>query len=164
MNFRAFLYFQSNFSYSRPFDQTDSSLLFEDQTTVSQRLTPAKYATAHVKATINSGQLVKIVPSYPLDGQPASVELCDLQSFLRYDDELQELTEFPGPLIKGVTHKKTIIEYCENKIKNVAYNGDIVDVESYILMWELLILLLRQNGVRSTTMSCNSVFTFYFSF
>lgn len=138
-------------------------MLFEDQTTVSQRLTPAKYATPHVKASIGSGQLVKIVPNYPLDGQPASVELCDLQSFLRFDNEFQELNEFPGPLIKGVTHKKTIIEYCENKIKNVAYSSDIVDVESYVLMWELLILLLRQNGVRCLIANKNS-FYFYFSF
>lgn len=51
--------------------------------------------------------------------------------------------------ISGVTHKKTIIEYCENKKKYAIYNKDIIDTDSYILMWELLILLIRQNGVRN---------------
>lgn len=49
--------------------------------------------------------------------------------------------------LSGVTHKKPIIEYCENKIRHAIYNKDIVDADSYILMWELLILLIRQNGV-----------------
>ncbi|XP_031333554.1 uncharacterized protein LOC116163652 isoform X2 [Photinus pyralis] len=132
---------------SRPFDQTDSSLYLEDTTGASQRLTPAKFATAHVKASISSGRLVKIFPHYPLDGQPAVVEVNNLKELLVNDDEYKELVEFPGPLIKGVTHKKTIIEYCENKIRSAIYSRDIGDVDSYILMWELLILLLRQNGM-----------------
>lgn len=134
------------FSYSRPFDQTDSSLLYENQTISSQRLTPAKFGTAHLKVSISSGKYIKILPNYPLDKQTATVEVHNLQNFFN-DDEFIELNEFPGPLIKGVTHKKTIIEYCENKIRNVAYNDQIIDVDSYVLMWELLILLLRQNGV-----------------
>lgn len=121
-------------------------MIYEDQTITSQRLTPAKFPTAHVKVSITSGKLVKILPNYPLDGQTASVEIHSLQNFFN-DHEFSELNEFPGPLIKGVTHKKTIIEYCENKIRNVTYNDQIVDVDSYVLMWELLILLLRQNGV-----------------
>ncbi|XP_031333558.1 uncharacterized protein LOC116163652 isoform X5 [Photinus pyralis] len=134
-------------SKDRPFDQTDSSLYLEDTTGASQRLTPAKFATAHVKASISSGRLVKIFPHYPLDGQPAVVEVNNLKELLVNDDEYKELVEFPGPLIKGVTHKKTIIEYCENKIRSAIYSRDIGDVDSYILMWELLILLLRQNGM-----------------
>ncbi|KAK5649877.1 hypothetical protein RI129_000906 [Pyrocoelia pectoralis] len=133
---------------SRPFDQTDSSLCLEDTTVTSQRLTPAKFATAHTKASITSGRLVKVFPHYPLDGQPAVVEIDNVKELLVNDDEYKELAEFPGPLIKGVTHKKTIIEYCENKIRNAIYTRvDIGDVDSYILMWELLILLLRQNGM-----------------
>lgn len=133
-------------SYSRPFDHTDSSLNCEDTTLTSQRLTPAKFATAHLKVSISSGRFVKVLPNYPLDGQSASVEVRNLQDCFA-DEEFIELSEFPGPLVRGVTHKKTVIEYCENKIRNVAYNDQIVDVDSYVLMWELLILLLRQNGV-----------------
>lgn len=113
----------------------------------SQRLTPAKFPTAHIKGSISSGHLVKVFPHYPVDGQAASVEISNLQDLLSNDDEYSDLVQFPGPLLKGVTHKKTIIEYCENKIRNAIYSRNIVDVDSYILMWELLILLLRQNGV-----------------
>ncbi|XP_065156222.1 protein transport protein Sec16A isoform X4 [Atheta coriaria] len=136
---------------SRPYDYTDSSLLLEDST-VSQRLTPAKFSTAHIKSSITSGRLVKILPHYPMDGQSAVVELERLQDLLQNDDELIELEQFPGPLARGVTHKKTIIEYCNNKIRGIqdGVNGalkEVDDPDSYILMWELLILLIRQNGM-----------------
>lgn len=48
----------------------------------------------------------------------------------------------------GVTHKKTIIEYCENKIKKAVMNEEMVDRASYILLYELMIMLIQQNGVR----------------
>lgn len=123
-------------------------------------MTPAKFATAHVKASISSGLLVKVLPNYPLDGQPAVIQISSIQSLLTKDDEYKELTDFPGPLVKGVTHKKTIIEYCENKIKNSVLNKDIDDLDSYVLMWELLILLLRQNGVSKSVV----VYYYYFFF
>lgn len=126
-------------------DHTDSSLNLEDTPLTSQRLTPAKFTTAHVKASITSGYLLNILPHYPADGQTAMVEVINVQSLLIDDEEMRELSEFPGPLVRGVTHKKTVIDYCENKIKKA--NNNIQDVESYVLMWELLILLLRQNGV-----------------
>ena len=47
----------------------------------------------------------------------------------------------------GVTHKKTIIEYCENKIKKAVINEEIIDRASYILLYELMIMLIQQNGV-----------------
>jgi len=47
----------------------------------------------------------------------------------------------------GVTHKKTIIEYCENKIKKAVVNEEIIDRASYILLYELMIMLIQQNGV-----------------
>ncbi|XP_066150746.1 protein transport protein Sec16B isoform X3 [Euwallacea fornicatus] len=135
----------SSISYNRTLDQTDNSLLYEEQKV--QRLTPAKFATAHLKASISTGNLIRILPNYPMDGQNAIVDVCNLQSFLENDPDYIELSSFPGPLIKGVTHKKQIIEYCDTKIRDANCNRDIADVDSYILMWELLILLLRQNGM-----------------
>ncbi|XP_023012010.2 endoplasmic reticulum export factor secretory 16 isoform X2 [Leptinotarsa decemlineata] len=134
-------------SYSRTFDNTDSSMHFDDSNLAAQRLTPAKFATAHLKASITSGKLIHILPHYPMDGQSAIVEVSSLHSLLLNNEEYVELSEFPGPLVKGSTHKKTIIEYCENKIKAAISNKAIVDVDSYVLMWDLLILLIRQNGM-----------------
>ncbi|CAH0559554.1 unnamed protein product [Brassicogethes aeneus] len=136
-------------SLNRPFDHTDSSTTnLENRSASAHRMTPAKFATAHAKASIASGKLLRVLPNYPLDGQPALVEVCSLQLALQNDEEFRELDSFPGPLVRGVTHKKTIIEYCESKIKGAAFGGDAVpDVDSYVLMWELLILLIRQNGM-----------------
>lgn len=47
----------------------------------------------------------------------------------------------------GLTHKNDVIEFCNQKIKLLRQKDDIVDRDSYILLWELMILLLRQNGV-----------------
>ncbi|XP_045460644.1 protein transport protein Sec16B isoform X2 [Harmonia axyridis] len=133
-------------SYSRQKDTTDSFIL-EDSSVKAGRTTPAKFPTAHTKVSIACGRVVKVLPNYPQDGQPALVELAGLGTYLQNDDEYKELSQYPGPLVKGVTHKKTVIEYCENKIKNVGSNSDVCgDPDSYVLMWEFLILLLRQNG------------------
>lgn len=66
-----------------------------------QRLTPAKFTTAHLKASISSGKLLKVLPHYSLDGQNATVEICSLESFLLNNEDYKELSTFPGPLIKG---------------------------------------------------------------
>lgn len=96
--------------------------------------------------SINSGIVVRVPPHYPLDGQTASVDFGSLQTLLASNEEYNELANYPGPLIRGVTHKKTIIEYCESKIRQ-ASSQNFKDSQSYVLMWELLILLIRQNGV-----------------
>ncbi|XP_030749352.1 protein transport protein Sec16B isoform X3 [Sitophilus oryzae] len=132
---------------NRTFDQTDTTLAYDQQPGASQRLTPAKFATVHLKASIASGRLVRVLPNYPMDDQSATVEIRNLESLLENDPEYLELRSFPGPLVKGVTHKKQVIEYCDKKIKSAAYNRGIADVDSYVLMWELLILLIRQNGM-----------------
>ncbi|RZC42229.1 uncharacterized protein BDFB_009106, partial [Asbolus verrucosus] len=85
-------------SFARTLDQADNSLNYEDPHLVAQRLTPAKFATAHIKVSISSGKLVKVLPHYPLDGQAPNVELCNLESFLYNDEDYQELKRFPGPL------------------------------------------------------------------
>lgn len=50
-------------------------------------------------------------------------------------------------IFRGVTHKKTIIEYCETKIKKATINDELVDRASYILLYQLMIMLIQQNGV-----------------
>lgn len=52
---------------------------------------------------------------------------------------------YPGPLVRGVSHKKTVIEFCEEKLK---HDQALVGAQraSYSLLWSYLILMLRQNG------------------
>lgn len=70
---------------------------------------------------------------------------------------------YPGPLLRGPTHKKQVIEFCQEQIRLGPSGGSsslrsvsnsIASLQSldqpiktsYTLMWNLLILLLRQNG------------------
>ncbi len=51
-----------------------------------------------------------------------------------------------GPLIAGQTHKQEVMNFCQQKIRRAAEDPYINDRQSYILLWELLLLMLRQNG------------------
>lgn len=46
------------------------------------------------------GQLVKILPHYPLDGQPATVEIHDMQGMVSSVETVKEFQGFPGPLVR----------------------------------------------------------------
>ncbi|XP_011171826.1 uncharacterized protein LOC105204448 isoform X2 [Solenopsis invicta] len=123
----------------------DMSLL-EDSIITSARLTPTKYSTSHAYGCFSIGSLVHVHPSYPADGERAKVDIFRVDNLLLHDPIARDLRLYPGPLINGVTHKKTIIEYCENKIKKAVTNEEIVDRSSYILLYELMIMLIQQNG------------------
>ncbi|XP_015433708.1 PREDICTED: protein transport protein Sec16A isoform X2 [Dufourea novaeangliae] len=125
----------------------DMSLL-EDSTNASARMTPTKYSISHAYGCFSIGSLVHVLPSYPTDGERAKVDILRLDNLLLHDPVTRDLRAYPGPLIKqvGVTHKKTIIEYCENKIKKAASNDEMTDHASYILLYELMIMLIQQNG------------------
>nr|XP_033185020.1 protein transport protein Sec16A isoform X3 [Bombus vancouverensis nearcticus] len=125
----------------------DISML-EDSTTTSARMTPTKFSISHVYGCFSIGSLIHVHPSYPSDGERAKVDIFRLDNLLSHDPVARDLRAYPGPLIKqvGVTHKKTIIEYCENKIKRAASNEEMVDRASYILLYELMIMLIQQNG------------------
>ncbi|XP_076233217.1 endoplasmic reticulum export factor secretory 16 isoform X2 [Calliopsis andreniformis] len=123
----------------------DLSLL-EDSTTTSARMTPTKYNISHAYGCFSVGSLIHVHPTYPTDGERAKVDIIKLENLLSHDTVARDLRAYPGPLIKGVTHKKTIIEYCENKIKKAASTEEMVDRASYILLYELMIMLIQQNG------------------
>lgn len=97
------------YSFSRSLDQSDSGAKHDDTASIIQRLTPAKFTTAHLKASISSGKLLKVLPHYSLDGQNATIEICSVQSFLLNNEDYKELSSFPGPLIKGKTINELLI-------------------------------------------------------
>ncbi len=112
----------------------------------AERMTPAKFSSPHVKAVFGPlGRLAKVDAHAPSLGQSATVELHSLQAVL--ESQSEELRAFPGPLVPGRTHKGEVIQFCQSKVQ-AAQSGaaDVVDRDSYVLMWELLILLLRQKN------------------
>ncbi|XP_053989660.1 uncharacterized protein LOC128882118 isoform X2 [Hylaeus volcanicus] len=126
--------------------RTLGDMSLEDSTTTSARMTPAKFSMSHAYGCLSIGSLIHVHPTYPTDGERAKVDIFRLDNLLLHDPVARDLRVYPGPLIKGVTHKKTIIEYCENKIKRAGSNEEMVDRASYILLYELMIMLIQQNG------------------
>lgn len=95
--------------------------------------------------------LVKLVPSVSGNQLPQLVELHSLTPLLQKDPNYRELEEFPGPLIRSEAHKDDVIRFCKKKITSFAEMPDLSDRSSHILLWELLVLMLRQNGLVSGT-------------
>ncbi|XP_011687970.1 PREDICTED: uncharacterized protein LOC105450057 isoform X2 [Wasmannia auropunctata] len=126
--------------------RTLGDMSLEDSMITSARLTPTKYSTSHAYGCFSIGSLVHVHPSYPADGERAKVDIFRVENLLLHDPIARDLRLYPGPLINGVTHKKTIIEYCENKIKKAVVNEEMIDRASYILLYELMIMLIQQNG------------------
>lgn len=61
----------------------------------------AKFSLPHVGVRFGpGGQLITIQPNRPAEGQPAMVQIDDLQTLLRDDEEAEEIEKFPGPLVK----------------------------------------------------------------
>ena len=66
-----------------------------------RRATPEKFPIPHMRACFGpNGQLVKVLPNRPTDGQPATIEIHEVEAMLAENVESQELREFPGPLIR----------------------------------------------------------------
>ncbi|KAJ8680007.1 hypothetical protein QAD02_015794 [Eretmocerus hayati] len=125
---------------------TDTSLLDDQQTTMSSRLTPTKFSTAHAKGSLSVGVLLHVHPSYPADGERAKIDILKMNQLLISDVTYRELRSYPGPLIKGVTHKKMIIDYCKDKIEKAPSRDDIIEVSSYVLLYDLMKMLIEKNG------------------
>jgi len=125
----------------------DQTGVHESSSVLPARLTPLMFSRPHTCARMSAGGLlVKVEPRNPQEGQTATVEVHSLASILRDTRESQELEMFPGPLKPGVTHKNDVIKFCERKIAACRGRRDMADKESYILLWDMLVLLLRQKG------------------
>eukprot|EP00062_Callorhinchus_milii_P017240 gi/632969374/ref/XP_007901053.1/ PREDICTED: protein transport protein Sec16A isoform X2 [Callorhinchus milii] len=110
-------------------------------------VTPEKFMIPHVCARFSpGGQLLKVLPNLPSEGQPALVELHSLETMLQHLPEQEELRNFPGPLVKEETHKVDVINFAQNKGTECLRNEELLDKESANLLWDLMVLLCRQNG------------------
>ena len=89
--------------------------------------------------------MIKVEPAAPNEGQTATVELHSISALLSHTKEHRQLAAFPGPLNPRETHKNDVIKFCERKISE-GRDRRMMDRESYELLWNMLILLLRQKG------------------
>lgn len=99
-------------------------------------MTPKKFQSLHGFVKLSNGVMATIDT---INGYSVKIENVPLQ------DKARRLYQsFPGPLIRNVSHKKTVIEFCEEKLKQEKIVGP--QRASYSLLWGYLILMLRQNG------------------
>lgn len=144
-------------------------------------MTPFKYTNDHGQVSLSNGLMVCVKPKYSQHGVTNLVKIINIGSLAgEYDPDRRLLAVYPGPLVRGVTHKKTVIEFCEDRLKIGPFSANTREnsllrshansmtslcsvtqhsgqqqspaqqfKSSYNLLWNLLILLLRQNGVRS---------------
>ncbi|XP_052093101.1 uncharacterized protein LOC127729365 isoform X2 [Mytilus californianus] len=112
------------------------------------RMTPEKYTLPHMCARFGpGGHLIKVMPNRPKEGQTATVEVHDISMMLEDRPEVEELKCFPGPLVRGDTHKNDVLSFCQQKAKACSENINMTDRDSAELLWKLLELLIKQNGM-----------------
>ncbi|XP_062929806.1 protein transport protein Sec16A isoform X7 [Mobula hypostoma] len=110
-------------------------------------VTPEKFTVPHLCVRFGpGGQLLKVLGNLPSEGQPALVEIHSLETILQQMPEQEELRSFPGPLAKEETHKVDVINFAQTKATECLRNEELLDKESANLLWELIVLLCRQNG------------------
>lgn len=126
-----------------------------------RRRTPPLFNRPHLVASYSMSLLLRVRPKYVARGRLRNdVEV----SAPRIKDATSSLLRaYPGPLQGRNLHKDKIISFCKEQIRlgparacTVLYatqKKPLGNVDKYrashALMWHLLILLLRQNGVSS---------------
>ncbi|XP_074545956.1 protein transport protein Sec16A isoform X2 [Halichoeres trimaculatus] len=109
--------------------------------------TPEKFTIPHRCARFGpGGHLVQVLPNLPSAGQPALVDIYNMETMLQDTTDQVELRAFPGPLVKEETHKVDVIKFSQNKALECSRDNDLLDRDSARLLWDFIMLLCRQNG------------------
>jgi hypothetical protein len=126
--------------------------MLDNAVEVEKRSTPHKFVSLHSYMNLSNG----IITSVDVNDHTFAVRM---ENIFINDHTRKMFQHYPGPLARGATHKKTIIEFCEDQLKVESTNSMIhtlwhsldphvrqANKASYVLLWNYLILLLRQNG------------------
>uniref|UniRef100_K7FZE5 Protein transport protein sec16 n=1 Tax=Pelodiscus sinensis TaxID=13735 RepID=K7FZE5_PELSI len=118
----------------------------EDSQSTPHHVAPQKYPLPHVPVCFGAGgQLVRVCPNSPADGQPALVEMHSLEVILYDTKEQEEMRTFPGPLVREDLHKVDVMTFCQRRVATSCVSETQRGRDS-ALLWKLLVLLCRQNG------------------
>ncbi|KAL0965918.1 hypothetical protein UPYG_G00287850 [Umbra pygmaea] len=93
---------QSFSQYSFPSGyQAKNSIWVAAEQPPPRPVTPEKFSVPHRCARFGSGgHLIEVLPNLPSAGQPALVEIHNVETMLQDTQEQSELRSFPGPLLK----------------------------------------------------------------
>lgn len=125
---------------------TDSTWMAPEQPP-PRPATPEKFTMPHRCARFGpGGHMVQVLPNLPSAGQPALVDIHNLETMLQDTSAQAELRAFPGPLVKEDTHKVDVIKFSQNKALECSRENNLLDKDSARLLWDFIVLLCRQNG------------------
>lgn len=131
-------------------DDCDPSILDNESARLDHVPQPEevkKFSRPHPLARFcGANGLLKLVPTFSGGNLPPPIEIHSLKHLFQKDPQFHELQQFPGPLVRPQTHKNDVIQFCMQKIQSFAEDPNLPDRSSHILLWELLVLMLRQNG------------------
>uniref|UniRef100_A0A4W6BTH5 Protein transport protein sec16 n=1 Tax=Lates calcarifer TaxID=8187 RepID=A0A4W6BTH5_LATCA len=137
-------------NYSRylyPSEYTADSTWIAPEQPPPRPATPEKFTIPHRCARFGpGGHLVQVLPNLPSAGQPALVDIHNLETMLQDTPDQAELRAFPGPLVKEETHKVDVIKFSHNKALECSRDNNLLDRDSARLLWDFIMLLCRQNG------------------
>ncbi|XP_054459487.1 protein transport protein Sec16B isoform X2 [Anoplopoma fimbria] len=112
-----------------------------------QASAPLKYSIPHVVVSFGpAGQLIRVTPGLSTQENVSQLEIHSLEVILGDTKEQQDMRNFPGPLKREDLHKVDAIEFAHQRAGACMSDDQLHDKSSAALLWNLLILLCRQNG------------------
>ncbi|XP_053303621.1 protein transport protein Sec16A isoform X3 [Pleuronectes platessa] len=138
---------QNYSQYLYPSEYTADSTWISPEQPPLRPATPEKFSIPHRCARFGpGGHLVQVLPNLPSAGQPALVDIHNMETMLQDTPDQAELRAFPGPLVKEETHKVDVIKFSQNKAMECSRDNNLLDRDSACLLWDFIMLLCRQNG------------------
>ncbi|KAL7396194.1 hypothetical protein ABVT39_001923 [Epinephelus coioides] len=128
-------------------NEPDPQSLHTEHGAVHQVSAPLKYSIPHAVVSFGpAGQLIRVSPGLSTRENVSQVEIHTLEVILGETKEQQEMRNFPGPLAREDLHKVDAIEFAHQRAGACMRADQLPDKRSAVLLWNLLILLCRQNG------------------
>lgn len=113
---------------------------------------PFFHSHPHSRASFGFGMSLILISGDKHRQRNPVVEIRNLKPLIVRESaqkSMEEFDKFPGPLGKQFTRKNDVILFVQKRAAIVAKSTNLIDPESHLLLWKLLELLLRQNGVTS---------------
>ncbi|XP_030584015.1 protein transport protein Sec16B [Archocentrus centrarchus] len=108
---------------------------------------PLKYSIPHAVVSFGpAGQLIRVATGLSTQENVSHLEIHSLEVILSETQEQQEMRNFPGPLTREDLHKVDAIEFAHQMAGACMKDNKLQDKSCAALLWNILILLCRQNG------------------
>ncbi|XP_020487698.2 protein transport protein Sec16B isoform X2 [Labrus bergylta] len=112
-----------------------------------QMSAPLKFPIPHAVVSFGpAGQLIRVSPGLSTRENVSQLEIHSVEVILGDTNEQQEMRNFPGPLTREDLHKVDAMEFAHQRADACMKDDKLPDKKSAGLLWNLLILLCRQNG------------------